>query len=111
MDRRRALMAKKPNKDNGLNVTLYKGENGDVGKLAYQYIVDNGVDDGYGNKDWYATDEENLYITGSLCSNERVNYAYYDEMAKYIYLNYEGMSNSYFIILYADGTLDMWDDD
>lgn len=111
MDRRRALMAKKPTKGNGLNVTLYEGENGDVGKSVYQYILDNGVDDGYGNKDWYSTDEENLYITGSLCTNERVNYAYYDKMGKYIYLYYEGMSVWYSIVLYADGTLDMWDND
>lgn len=90
---------------------MYEGENGDVGKSAYQYIVDNGVDDGYGNKDWYATDEDNLYITGSLCSNKRVNYAYWSEFGKNIYLYYEGISSSYSMVLTEQGVLWMDNDD
>ena len=76
MIRRRALLAASAIVNiGGLNVTLYAGDNGQLGIDVYNYLVNNGTPNPLGGLDWESTEADNLLITGEGLINQRVEWA------------------------------------
>lgn len=64
MRRRALLAASAASGEGGLNVTLYAGDNGQLGIDVYNYLVKNGTPNAAGGLDWKSTEADNLLITG-----------------------------------------------
>lgn len=110
--RRRALLAESAIVNiGGLNVTLYAGDNGQLGIDVYNYLVDNGTPNAAGGYDWEATEEDNLLITGEGLVNQRVIFATSDRYDMVFWFSWTGMDSWLVIRLRPDGYLDMYYDD
>lgn len=95
----------------GLNVTLYAGDNGQLGIDVYNYLVDNGTPNEAGGYDWWSTEADNLLVTGNGLTNQRVEYGTSTSQGDVFYFLWDNMDSYWFIYLWPDGHLDMDYDD
>lgn len=112
MIRRRALLAASAIVNiGGLNVTLYAGDNGQLGIDVYNYLVDNGTPNAAGGLDWESTEVDNLLITGEGLTNQRVARCTSDSKGGWFWFSWDNMSDWWLIYLYPNGYLNLEYDD
>lgn len=105
--RRRALLASVSERgygDSMFPIYLVTGDNGEIGKALYQFVINNTQNPPYFS--YRFSEDEVIILNSKYAANKRIVYMYKpNHSLNVLAIEYEDMDWSHYLSLYEDGTI------